>query len=69
MFCVFLRIKVSHSLIKNATISSSDSPERFFYFAIAQAASFLGKYTIDQPRFEANIPSNRKYIILIFQIW
>ena len=41
----------------------------FFYFAIAQAASFLGKYTIDQPRFEANIPSNRKYIIHIFQIW
>ena len=70
MFCVFLRIKVPHSLMKNAAISFSDSPECFFfYFTIAQAASFLGKYTIDQPRFEANIPSNRKYIILIFQIW
>ena len=69
MFCVFLRIKVPHSLMKNAAISYSDSPECFFYFTIAQAASFLGKYTIDQPRFQATIPSNRNYIIHIFQIW
>ena len=27
------------------------------------------KYTVDEPRFPANIPSNRWYIPRIFQIW
>ena len=36
---------------------------------IAQAASFPGKYTIDQPRFQANITSNRWHTARIFQIW
>ena len=34
----------------------------FFSPPIAQAASFSGKYIINQPRFEANIPSNRWHI-------
>ena len=41
----------------------------FLEWSIAQAASFSGKYTIDQPRFQSNIPSNRCYIARISQIW
>ena len=70
MFCVFLRIKVPHSLIKMQLFLLRIAQNAFFYyFTIAQAASFLGKYTIDQPPFQGNIPLNRKYIIHIFQIW
>ena len=29
----------------------------------------IGVYTIDQPRFPSNIPSNRWYIVRIFQVW
>ena len=38
-------------------------------WSIAHAASFPGKYTIDQPRLQVNKPSNRWYIARIFQIW
>ena len=36
---------------------------------ISHAASFPIKDTIDQPRFQSNIPLNRWYISSIFQIW
>ena len=37
--------------------------------SITQAASFPGKYTIDQPRFQENVSLNPWYIARIFQIW
>ena len=37
--------------------------------SVAHTALFLGKYTIDQPRFQVNIPLNRWYIAPTFQIW
>ena len=36
---------------------------------IAQAASFPCKYTNDQPCLPTKIPSNRRYLARIFQIW
>ena len=58
MFCVFLHFL--RSVLVSLAISSSDSRERhFFRLIIAQIDSSLGKYTSDQPRFQANIPSNR----------
>ena len=36
--------------------------DAIFYFTINQAALLPSEYTIDQPRFQANIPSNRWYI-------
>ena len=35
--------------------------DAIFYFTINQAALLPSEYTIDQPRFQANIPSNRWY--------
>ena len=37
-------------------------------WSIAKAAPFPSKYTIGQPRFQANITSNQWYIAHIFQI-
>ena len=37
--------------------------------SITQAASFPGKYTMDQSRFQANVSSNLWYMARIFQIW
>ena len=36
---------------------------------IDQAISFLGKCTIDEPRFQANTPSKRWYIARFFLSW
>ena len=65
MFCVYLHF--SHSvlvLVSNSDIHASwDSRERlFFKLTIAQAASFPSKFTIDQPRFQSNLPSNRWHL-------
>ena len=35
--------------------------DAIFYFTTNQAALLPSEYTIDQPRFQANIPSNRRY--------
>ena len=43
--------------------SSLNSCEHhLFQLTIAQVASFPGTYTIDEPRFQSTIPSNRWYI-------
>ena len=41
----------------------------FFKSTIVLAASFAGKFTIDQPCFQSNIPWNRWYVARTFQIW
>ena len=35
--------------------------EAIFYFTINQTALFPSEYTIDQPRFQANIPTNQGF--------
>ena len=41
----------------------------FSSLSIDQAFSFPGKYTIHEPRFQANTPSKRWYIARFFLIW
>ena len=76
MFCVFLRIKVPHSLIKNATISSSDSPERFFLFRYCpsslvsrqiyhRSTSFRSKYAIESKVYYPHLPN----MVSVIWLW
>ena len=41
----------------------------YLFKSVAHEVSFPIKYTIDRPRFQSNIPSNRWYIARIFQTW
>jgi len=77
MVCIF----IFHCV----TVQAENSRERHSFFGslvnivettlitrrrpISHAASFPIKHTIDQPRFQSNIPLNRWYISSIFQIW
>ena len=61
-------IRLVEQYVLHSTICSLDTPERHFLkFTILQAAPFPGKFTIDQPCFQSNIPSNRWYVARIFQ--
>lgn len=68
IICVSLHFFRS-DLVKNSAMSSSDSCARhLYYFTIALATSFPGKYKYHhQPRFHANVPSNRWDTSLILQ--
>ena len=77
--CAFLNF--FHSVQnRSSAISSSNSCKGHFsvHFCPSslvsnqiyhRSASFPIKYTIDHPRFQSNISSNRWYIVRIFQIW
>ena len=63
--------QIEENISRNSAISSSDSCDRHFFssLSIDQAFSFPGKYTIHEPRFQANTPSKRWYIARFFLIW
>ena len=58
MFSVFLYFFRS-DLVRNSANQLGSRERHLFWFTREQTASFPVKYTIDQPRFQSNIPSNR----------
>ena len=67
-FSVFLHFFRS-VLVRNSAISALDSHERL---SLLPKQPRFRQYTIDQPRFQANIPSHRMdawHIDRIFPIW
>ena len=72
---IFLLIRsavntISFSSLENKQLSGNAWKRGWsIVCSVAHTALFLGIYTIDQPRFQVNIPPSRWYIAPTFHIW